>query len=154
MSDKVDTNQAIRTHVLCAQPEELGITPAGPTWGVLMEIGYFAGTATLIALADGTASLLFSTGGGIAANEGQHAAHRVARELVSAAGEFLARASSTDRYPYPRIGRVRFYLLTTVGVRTLDAEEGALELGEHELSSLFRDGHRVITELRQIAEAR
>jgi hypothetical protein len=144
---------SIRSQLLSAEPDQLGLSVAGPTWGVLMETSYFAGIATLVALSDGTATLLFSNGGGVAAKHQHKSVQLAARRFVSAAAEHLATASATNRYPHPGIGRVCFYLLTTVGVRTLEAGEEVLERGKHELSDLFHDGHRVITQLRHIAES-
>ena len=58
----------LRDHILSLTPAEVGLqpTPALPhVWCVMMETGYPVGWATLIALADGTTSLNFSTGGGM-----------------------------------------------------------------------------------------
>ena len=151
-------NWAIRARILAARPQELGIDPAtisdtGSIWGVVMETAYFAGVVTLIALANGTAFLLFSNGGGVEGTTDHHQVRDAARRLVSKAGDHAAGATASESCPYPRVGRTRFYLLATTGVRVLEAAEDELESTVHELSSLFLAGHDVITQLRHIAQS-
>jgi len=60
---------------------------------------------------------------------------------------------STTSFPYPAVGRVKFYVLTFNGVVTAEAGKNELGEGKHGLSPLFYAGHEVITQLRQISEA-
>ncbi len=65
----------------------------------------------------------------------------------------LTSMKSTTSFPYPAVGRVKFYVLAFNGVVTAEAAKN--ELGEemHEVSPLFYAGHEVIAQLRQISEA-
>ena len=64
-SPPVDVYLGLRNLIFSSRPPGWMAT-AGPTdlWGVLMETGYSSGVATLVALADDTVSLYYSTGGG------------------------------------------------------------------------------------------
>jgi hypothetical protein len=150
------TTMDVRDRVLTSAPSDLGIDPGGNIWAVLMETAYKAGIATLVALADGSAHLLFSTGGAVA-NDGSHdEIHDRTKRLLSDAEGYLAvtRAEPVRPPPHPEVGTVRFYLLTPTEVRTTDAPEEALERKQHHLAPLFYSAHRVITQLRLMEQAR
>ena len=53
-----------------------------------------------------------------------------------------------------RFGRTRFYVLTTNGVRTLEAPENSLGYDQHALSPLFHACHEVISGFREAEERR
>ncbi len=60
--------QGLRAQILGLDPATAGLQQGSVdrvVWGALMETGYPRGTATLVALADGTTSLYLSGGGGI-----------------------------------------------------------------------------------------
>jgi hypothetical protein len=60
----------LRHQALSIQRTEVGIPeppPEAPAWSILMETGYPEGTATLLALSDGTTSIYLSSGGGSSA---------------------------------------------------------------------------------------
>jgi hypothetical protein len=64
----VKAYQHLRSQALSVERASLRITepsPATSVWGLLMEMGVPNGSATLLALADGTASLDYSSGGGV-----------------------------------------------------------------------------------------
>jgi hypothetical protein len=147
----------LRLTALRVTPEELGIDPEqfpGNIWGVLMETGFDDGAFTLVALADGTASLYFSTGGGII-GAGQHETVREAlRDFILQANEFESSADPVHEFPMPEEGWVNFYFRTFDDVRKYSAEEVELGEGRDPLSPLFHTGHRVLTEIRLIHEAR
>jgi hypothetical protein len=146
----------LRARALTQPPEALGIAPSTryPTvWGVLMETGYPEGLATLLVLADGTASLHWGSGGGIIGN-GRHLAVREAAEaFLSAAQDHAAGAAPVEDHPLPEVGRVRFHLIAFEGLRGAEGDEGELSDGRHPFSGLFYAGHGVITQLIELAEA-
>ena len=76
-----------------------------------------------------------------------------AADLVEAAKYFLGQFSPVTEYPLPGEGRARFYV--RAGETVLHAEASENELGEerHPLSKLFYAGHKVITELRVLADS-
>jgi hypothetical protein len=61
-------------------------------------------------------------------------------------------AISIKDYPYPKLGRVYFYLVCFDGVRMIDADEQSLRSGKDKFSDLYSCGQRVIAELRLVAE--
>lgn len=117
-----------------------------------MEIGYPEGLMTLVVLADGTTSLYFGHGGGIIGG-GEHASVRKAsKELLHNVGLYFGVLSPTKSFPYPNVGRVKFYILTFTSTLTADVNEDELGNGKHNLSNLFYASHAVIAELRHIDE--
>src|SRR5262245_34979877 len=119
-----------------------------------METGYPAAAATLVALGDGTASLYFSSGGGVIGGGPQPSVNATARRLVEIAGRHLSELSPTTEFPLPGTGEVRFYILTANGVLEGSAREDDLGAGSHSLSEVFFAGHDVITGLRKVTEER
>jgi hypothetical protein len=119
-----------------------------------METGYPKAAASLVALADGSASIYFSSGGGIIGGQPHEAINTASRRLVELANQHLPKMSPATQYPLPTDGRVKFYMLTTQGIFSADAVEEHLGAGNHSLSALFFAGHEVITALRESSEAR
>jgi len=100
---------------------KLGLPPtATPTepWGVIMDWGVTSGTATLVAISDGSASIYVSSGGGYLGGQGHEALRKAAQRMVAIAAEFQKQTTTTTVYPLPQRGEVIFYLLTDSGVFT------------------------------------
>jgi hypothetical protein len=85
--------QGLRAQILGLDPASAGLAQ-GPEhqvlWGALMETGYPRGTATLMALADGTTSLYLSTGGGVIGGGFHDAVATAARSFLSELERHLA----------------------------------------------------------------
>ncbi len=127
----------------------LEVTPgSSEPYGILMETGLARGVATLVSLADGTASLYLSNGGGIIGGAGHDSVRKAAKGFVRLAKDYMQKMDKTTSYPMPSIGMVRFYALTPSGVFTFEASENDLGYGRSDLSKLFHEGQKVITELR------
>ncbi|MCC6633205.1 MAG: hypothetical protein IT482_14165 [Gammaproteobacteria bacterium] len=125
-----------------------------PVYGVLMETGYPEAAITLVAMADGSASLYFSTGGGMI-GAGQHTEPAAAaRSLIAFAAYHLSKLQPTVDKPLPVPGRVRFYVLTTSGLLTAEASESDLGNNRHALSPLFYSAQDLISEMRKVEEKR
>jgi hypothetical protein len=143
----------LRSQVFRASRSNLGI-PAGsiPTepWGVVMDLGVPRGSATVVALSDGNASIYLSSGGGYLGGGRSHESIRkAAQRVVSIAAEIQAQTRATATYPPPQSGQVIFYLLTDVGVFTASASEEELRSHEHLLSRLYAATQEIITEYRR-----
>ena len=141
----------LRSMVLNLTPGEIGMSSdnsQGTVWGVVMETGMDGGFYTLVALADGTTSLYFSTGGGII-GAGEHESVRAAsRDFLASANQFASAAAPvTDTAP-PGRGSTQFFLLTFDGLRSYRAPE--VDLGEERdpFAPMFHSGHAVISALR------
>jgi hypothetical protein len=146
---------ALRSQALSIQRMDVGIPeppPEAPAWGILMETGYPGGTATLLALGDGTSSLYLSTGGGVIGGHAHQNVREANAEFVQAANRHYQHLKPTDSFPLPVEGETVFYVLTDSGVLNGAGSEEDLALGRHPFSSLFHEGHRVITQLRLIPE--
>jgi ankyrin repeat protein len=144
----------LREQALSCSRSSLGYPepPAdAPAWGLLMETGYPNGTATLISMQDGTASLYFSGGGGVIGGIGHETVRKAATAFVQSAGKLSRDLNRTENFPLPKTGRTVFYVLTDGGTLTADALEEDLGHGRHPLSALFHAGHAVITELRLVS---
>ena len=103
----------LRAQALQLNAAEVG--SADPTFGVLMETGYPEAVLSLLALANGTASLYFSNGGGIIGSGQREGPAVAARSLVAFAAHNLRYLAETADYPLPQPGRTRFYVLTANG---------------------------------------
>lgn len=145
----------LRGMVFNVSAEELGLTASShpsPIWGLVMELGLAKGVATLVALADGTTSLYFSSGGGIL-GAGEHSRVREASTAwLALAAEHLSLFQLTTDTAPPRAGRVVLYAKSFQGLLRLEASE--MELGEHRhpAAPLFHAGQAVITTIRELRE--
>lgn len=153
-SDGSGAAASMRLRALAGSPTEFGITPVEGVWGVLMEMGFPEGWATLVALSDGNASLYLSSGGGVIGGGYHEKVKRAASSLCGLAEKLGRVGPVVTAFPTPGPGRIRFYVLTTEGVQTVEESEDELGAGAHRLSPLFMAGHEVITELRQVTEGR
>jgi hypothetical protein len=143
--------QRLRSQGLSVQRSAAGIPaphPDAPVWGLLMEMGFPNGTATLIALADGTTSLYYSGGGGVLGGHGHESVRRATAPMLAEANRLVAQMTPTSTYPLPQAGNTIFYARTDSGVLTGSAPDADLGLGRHALSPLFHAGHGILTELR------
>ncbi|MCC5806901.1 MAG: hypothetical protein JJU00_11295 [Opitutales bacterium] len=149
--DLVEIYTSMRQQVLELDDEKIGELKEKPVWAVLMETGYPDAAATLVAVADGAASLYFSNGGGII-GAGEHANVRPASlRLIKMAEGFLGEMRRVETFPVPKPGHTNFYVVTPKGVFTYTAKEDDLGKERDKLSKLFHQGHELIGQMR-IAE--
>ena len=99
MSDPSEAIAALRARLLHGSAAELSIEPVESVWGVLMETGYREAAATLVALADGTASLYFSSGGGIIGGGPHASVNAAARRVVALAAGHRSELAPTSEFP-------------------------------------------------------
>lgn len=120
-------------------------------WCVIMETGYPKGSATLVTISDGSASLYFSGGGYIGG--GHHVSVRnAALEMVKLAATFTSHLTPTRSFPIPRSGQTIFYVRSGNQGLTATSAEADLGEGRHVLSPLFHAGHDVIGQYRLTCE--
>jgi hypothetical protein len=153
----VDVYSDLRGRFLGGSRAHFGLPPPTPeaaAWGVLMEMSYPEGTATLVSLIDGNASLYFSGGGGVIGGGNHAPVSAAARDFVRLASAKLPAMEAAATQPLPPAGLTSFYVLTDGGPRTLSAPEEELGEGQHAMSDLFYAGQEVITQLRVISERR
>ena len=145
--------------MLSLDPATVGLHPSAElprVWGVLMEMGFPDGAATIVSLADGTTSLYTSEGGGVIGG-GEHA------PVAAASSRFLAEAEATETglspaesvdVHLPPVGIVSFVVLGYSGTQIGAADEQELASMQHPLSRLYAAGQDVITALREAEESR
>jgi hypothetical protein len=133
---------------------KFGLPPASkPTepYGVLMDWGIAAGTATVVAVADGNASVYLSSGGGFIGGGQSHDSIRTAaKKTVELASEVQPLMRLTTTYPLPQRGYVTFYVLTDAGVFTATASEDEMKTHKSPLYKLGDSAQTIITEYRMM----
>jgi hypothetical protein len=151
----VSAYQHFRSQALSVERASAGIAEPSadtPVWGLLMEMGLPNGSATLLALADGTTSLYYSSGGGVIGGHSHETVRRANAALLAEANTVVSRMMPTSSYPLPPARFTTFYARTDSGIFAGGGADEELARGRHELSSLFRAGHSVLTELRLVTE--
>jgi len=128
------------------------LDPTIPIIGVLMETGYDEAVASLVTVADGSASLYFSNGGGMI-GLGEHEEPRKACiDFLSFANQFLSKSTPTSDFHLPSKGYTTFYFVTKDGISTATAKEKDLVKNRSPLSLLYYKAHEIISQARLIDE--
>ena len=147
-SPQAQAMKELREKLLTSSPEEIGLSgkdAEAKVWGAMMEVSFSGGTATLVSVRDGTASLYTSSGGGML---GGYVAQKEAKRFVTEAEKHLASMKPAKSFPYPEVGRMKFYVLTRDGVYIAEAGEQEVQSERHALFPLFLAGNEVLTALR------
>jgi len=148
----------LRNLMLQGSRVKFGIGPGSkPTqpYGVLMDWGVPTGSATVVAIADGTASVYLSSGGGFIGGGQSHESIRAAaKRTVEIADEVQPLMQPTTAYPLPQRGQVTFYILTDVGVFTASASDDDLRSHRSPFYKLGDSAQTIITEYRLIQEGK
>jgi hypothetical protein len=152
-----DAYMRLRYQALTTIAARLGLPgelkPNDP-YGVLMEMGIPKSVVTLAAFADGDARLYYKTGGGMVGGISHQNVRGAAQEFVGLSRKVLGRMTKVSEYPLPEPDRVRFYVLTPRGVFTTETDRQRLGETASDLSTLFRSGQEVVTQMRQVQETR
>ena len=146
-----DVYVAMRNQMLQGSRAKFGLpatSGADDPWGIIMDWSVTNGTATVVALSDGTASVYLSGGGGFIGGIGQEPIRKAAQNADVVAREFSPRMTATVVYPLPERGQVTFYALTDSGVLT--ATGLSRDMGAHRdpFSKLGDAMQEIITEYR------
>ncbi|MBZ5655924.1 MAG: hypothetical protein LAO56_11700 [Acidobacteriia bacterium] len=119
-----------------------------------MDWGIDAGTVTVVAMSDGSASIYLSSGGGSIGGIGQEPIRNAAKRAVTLAGEVQERMTEAKAFPLPATRQVHFYALTDAGVYTAGTSEAELRTGQSPFSKLGDAMQGIITEYRIFEEKR
>ena len=145
--------EGLRAQALAMPPSQIGLMVTGDeVWGVLMELPVSTATATVVAFADGSASIYLSSGGGFIGGGERPPVRRSAEAFLAAARAASASFAPAAEHPLPSAGRVRFYVRVGEGVGAAEAGERELESGGHALSTLYAAGQSVITAYREAGD--
>jgi hypothetical protein len=116
---------------------------------VLMDWHVDKGTVTVMAAADGSASLYLSSGGGfIGGGQKVPSIREAALHAVAVATGLRFYFERTDSTPLPSLGDVTFYLTTGMDIRCAVAAEAKLRAGADPLAALGGAMQRIVTEYR------
>ena len=119
-----------------------------------MDWGVENGTATVVAFADGSASVYLSGGGGFIGGQGNESIRSAAKKAIEVANQSKSAARATSSFPPPRQGQVVFYLRTNGGVLSAIASEEDLQANTDPLARLGNAAQAIITEYRKSQAAR
>ncbi len=145
----------LRELALTVSPAEVGVPEDAGVWAVVMEIEVSGETATLVGMADGTASLYISSGGGIIGGGDHEVVRAAAQGLVDVAqrADTAAAEPVPDDLPYPAAGSVRFYFRSGALTTTAEVTEEEVADPSHSLHDVFASGHRLLEKLRLAVES-
>jgi hypothetical protein len=152
-----DVYLGLRSRILQSSRKQLGLPNTSSStqpWGILMDWGLPHGSATVVALSDGNASVYLSNGGGYIGGQSHDTIRKAAQKTVVVANEVEPQMHATTSYPLPRPGEVAFYALTDSGVFTASALEDDLKNGHSPLSKLANAAQEVITQYRLIQDGK
>jgi hypothetical protein len=144
----------LRLKMLTTHPAELGLkatTDYPRAYGIIMDWPIETGTVSVVSLSSGDASIYTTGTFGVIGGIGHENVRSAAKSFVKVAEKHYDEATRTTDFPYPKAGRIRFYLVCYDGVRTIEGDLQAVESGKDKCSDLFVAGQRVITELRATA---
>lgn len=150
-----DAGKSLRHMMLTTPIEKLGEKPTTEfprIYGILIDWPIGDQIATIFSSSQGAASLYTTSTFGIIGGEGHEPVRRTAKNLVRAADRYFDESKPTKEFPYPDNNHVRFYFLTFSGVRTIEADLGAINKGTGQHAALFGLGQDVLTELRLVTE--
>jgi hypothetical protein len=109
------------------------------------------GIATVVAMADGNASVYLSSGGGSIGGGKTHESVRLAaQKALLIASEILPKMRRVTQYPLPGPEQVSFYVLTDAGVFSESASTPELTIGQHPLSDLGNAMQEIIMQYQTI----
>jgi hypothetical protein len=150
--DPAEGTPALRERLLSAKPSDFGLAPSPElphVWAAMMEMRVGKAVVSLVAVADGSTSLYFSTGGGVI-GAGEHDSVRAAnRKLLAFIEKYLDMFVPLDT-PLPVMdGAVSFAVLTHAGLRGARDEEARIKERTSPLWAPYALGQDVITAVRR-----
>lgn len=131
----------------------LGNLEPSQVLAVVTELGYPKAVVTLVTIADGSASLYFSSGGGIVGAGQNPGPAQAAQAVVQEASKYLFAFKKAKDHALPQIGGVRFNILTGEGLFFIEVPEADFH-GHHSLTSLYDATQALIAEIRMLDERR
>lgn len=140
------TYSMLRRHAL---ESRLPHIPPRAIQSVLMDFHVDHGTVTVVACADGSASLYLSSGGGFLGGSQRFPAIReAALHAVALASALQCHFVTTETSALPPLGDVTFYVITGIGVRMAVASQARLRAAADPLAGLGGAMQKIVTEYR------
>ena len=113
-----------------------------------MDWGVTKGTATVVAMSDGSASVYLSSGGGFVGGIGQEPIRNAAQKAVAIARDLQLPSNPVSTYPLPEQHGVFFYFLTDAGVYVAQSSDQEMKSSSHPLKKIGDAMQEVITQYR------
>jgi hypothetical protein len=154
-SEPANAYESLRIQVLTGSRAALGIAPPpneSQPWGVVMDWRMTTGSVTVVALADGNASVYLSRGGGSIGGQSHESIRNAARNAIAAAAEVRAKMLRVETFPQPDPEQVSLYVLTDAGIFGESASVEEIIAGRHSLSKLGNAMQEIITQYRLIEQ--
>ncbi|HET7699517.1 MAG TPA: hypothetical protein VFM06_01480 [Candidatus Limnocylindria bacterium] len=149
----------LRGMLLASTPSLYGLAPSADlprVWAGLMEIALgedAKDSASVVAIADGSASLYTSRLGGVIGAGEHESVRRSALEFLRAMDGSLDVLGLAASAPRPsRRGEYAFVALTYQGMRRATVDEASAATRGHALFPLFVAGHALLTAIRTTTE--
>jgi hypothetical protein len=157
-SSAPDAFQGLRSLVLQGTRASFGLGPGSrPTqpFAVVMDFGLADGNTTVVAIADGSASVYLGSGGGFIGGGQSHESIRTAAlKTVELADKVQPLLQATTAYPLAERGQVNLYVVTDAGVFTATASGDDVRGGGSPFSKLGDSAQNIIMEYRRIQESK
>jgi hypothetical protein len=129
-----------------------GTSPTQPFAVVIDRNDLEGTTTTIIAIADGSASVYYGNGSGsIRGGELHESIHNAALRTVEAAAAVQPKMHRTGEFPLPASGQVCFYAVTDAGVFTATAAREDLENNRSPYSALAASAQNIVSEYQRVA---
>jgi hypothetical protein len=136
----------MRAHALEMRNASL---PVDAIYIVLMDWHVGGGTATVLAAADGTASIYLSSGGGfLGGGQRYPELNQAAKRAVQLTAESRSQFEAAQNTDLPPSGQVYFYLITNGGLHRATAYESKLKDGTDPLVALGTAMQEIVTQYR------
>ena len=132
----------------------LSASAPGKPWGVIMETGFPEGSFTVVALADGNASVYFSSGGGMIGGQAHDDIRDAAMACVRMSAVLESELAPASDHRLPAADETIFYVLTDAGVLTAHAPEDDFGEKRHPLWPMFHAAHGVIAGYRMLEQSK
>lgn len=155
VESKDNPYMGLRGQIFAATPEQIGLTTTTDEkpYAIVMDMGMGGdGTATLVSIVDGNASMYLSSGGGVIGGYAHETVRKVAIDFVNMGQSYFSKMNPVDSFPLPKADNVRFYVLTNKGKYSIEEEIQRIENDNSDWGQLFYEGNKVITELRLTTE--
>lgn len=152
MDTRDNAYEGLRNLALHVKGTVVGAAAKDPEqpYGIVTDIGFPSGTATVVAMIDGTASVYLSSGGGYIGGIGHQSIREAAIRAANAAHDVLHSLHQATHFPLPGPGLVSFRVLTARGVFVDTVREDSLEDPRAPLHRLYAAVQDVITQYRLI----
>lgn len=144
----------LRKQMLALKPQDLNLNipdDKETAFGVVLEFGTNDGTATIISLSTGDASMYTSSGGGIIGGASHENVNKAAIAFVSSAQNYFKKMGP-ESMEIPKPNHIKFHILTNKGHYSFEGLESDITAEKSDWAELFYKGNDVITQLRLISD--